>query len=312
MIPATARFIWFGDKLPFLYMVALRSAAVNGGFQSVVLHGEEGVQSSPFWDYLEATPGFRFEGITPNVFLDCGLDCGEELHQLFSALEAPAAKANMVRAALLYREGGVYLDTDTVTVGSFQPLLAPGGFFCGNERICFPGGAEAPAGLASWARSVGLLAARDAVRRLPRGWKLFRRLESSYHLAANNAVMGSEAGHTFVKELLQSMVRMDKSRQFVRFALGTHLLQQCLERTGDPSVRVYPPEVFFPLSPEISQHWFRNDPNAAVGEMLRPETRVVHWYASVRTKAIVPTLTPSEIERRAVSVPLYRMIQSLL
>ena len=43
-----------------------------------------------------------------------------------------------MRLAILYAEGGVYLDIDTVTVRSLRDLCAEAAAFCGEERIVFP------------------------------------------------------------------------------------------------------------------------------------------------------------------------------
>ena len=75
-----------------------------------------------------------------------------------------------------------------------------------------------------------------------------------------------------------------------RDALGPDLLQNALRDGGTADVRVLPPEVFFPLGPEISEHWFRlHQPGRRprLEEVLYPDTRIVHWYGSVRAREIM-------------------------
>ena len=297
MVPATAHFIWFGESLPFLYRVAVRSAALRGGFSRVVLHCEERLVGTDGWDYLSNTPGFSHRCVDETVFTELGGTLGPDLAHLFQSLSAPAAKANMVRAAILMKEGGVYLDTDTITIGDLTELRKAAGFFCGEERIVFPGDTTSRKGLRGLARAGALLGLRDFYRRLPNGWRGFRAHEHHFALAANNAVMGAEPGHPFVLGLLEAMVAMPPERQQIRFALGTHLLQAMLDRSQEDDVLRCDAGVFYPIAPEISQHWFRKGSAAELGEMLLPETKVVHWYASVRTKEIVPGLRPQDVWR---------------
>ena len=107
---------------------------------------------------------------------------------------------------------------------------------------------------------------------------------------------------------------MDPQRQLVRYALGTHLLQEVVAaHAGDAALVVHPPPVFFPLSPEISEHWFRKTGSKPrLYEILRPETRVVHWYASVRTKSVVPLVDPDYVRAHAGSQPFSALAQQFL
>ena len=176
-------------------------------------------------------------------------------------------------------------------------------------RICFPGGQNAPSGIRGWSRSIGLLGLRDVFRRAPRGWKGFRQVENLYPLAANNAVLGGAPEDPTLRALLEGMVSMPLKEQTVRFALGTHLLQRVVEERGrEEGLGLLPPEFFFPIGPEVSQHWFAQSGHSALGEMLHPETRVVHWYASVRTKEVVPLLEPEYILKHREKVPLCALL----
>jgi hypothetical protein len=62
---------------------------------------------------------------------------------------------------------------------------------------------------------------------------------------------------------------------------------------------VHPPRVFYPLGPEISEHWFRKVSSADLNDVLWPETLLVHWYASVRTKHILPLIDPAYVRQNA-------------
>jgi len=306
MIPATAHFIWFGPRLPFIYMVGIRSAAVRGGFERVVLHHHDDLSESPHWEYLLATPRFEARRLDPDALPQMHDDLGRALLTLFRQLEQPAARANLMRAAILAHEGGVYLDTDTLTWRDLTPLRRGATVFCGDEHIALPAAIKRSRNPFLLARAGFQMGVRDLFRRLRGGWRPFRPFERRMPKAVNNAVFGCEAGHPFVIELLQRMVRMPAERRLVRFALGTHLLQEMVADYAGEGLVVHPPAAFYPLGPEISQHWFRQGTGDTSEEMLSAETYIIHWYASVRTKAVVPTLDPVTIRAGADKTALCR------
>lgn len=288
MIPALAHYIWIGGELPWVHAAAMRSAARAGGFERVVLTCDRDLSHTPAWRELAATPGFESRRLDPQaLFAASGADAAGLL-ALYARLRAPAARANMVRAALLAAEGGVYLDTDTVVVAPLTPLRAAGAF-CGVERVAFPAAVmRRPA----WrrGRSYALSALREVFRLLPGGYRGFRRVEDLYALEVNNAVLAATPGHPLVMALLEGMLRTPPERQTVRYALGTHLLQETVERGGWGDLVVHPPEVFYPLGPEISEHWLRLRRRVDLGAVVGPATRVVHWYASVRAAELIPRI----------------------
>ena len=288
MIPATAHFIWFGNTFPWVYTLAIKSCLARGGFEKAVLHHDQDLSGLPWWNELTALAGFEARHLDPIAVLEGAPANGPALAALYRQLEAPASRANMVRAAILATEGGVYLDTDTITVASLEPLRHRCGVFFGEEHIVFPGvvrRSHRPNILATALARTGM---REVCRRMAGGWQHFRHVESTYPLAANNAVMGASSGHPFVLDLLDRMLSLPRHLQLKRFALGTHLLQTAREENSLSDVEVQSPPVFYPVGPEISEHWFRAGSSARAGDLVRPETLVVHWYASVRTKAIIP------------------------
>ncbi|HJL43746.1 MAG TPA: glycosyltransferase [Myxococcales bacterium LLY-WYZ-16_1] len=302
MIPAVAHFIWFGSTFPWVNLLAVRSAAERGGFCRLVLHHDGAAVTAPHFRALEELPGFESRRIDLRATLKGVLQHGDirQLIALFDTLEAPSARANLVRAAILAAEGGVYLDMDTVTRAPLTPLRDAAAF-CGVEPIVFPAVAVRSRNPASWARAGALHVARDLCRTIPGGWRPFRAIQSWYPWAANNAVLACRPEHELAIGLLHDMLALPRARWGVRYALGTHLLQDRLGRSPPEDVRIHPPPAFYPLPPEISQHWFRRTPGARtkLRKVLSQDTRVVHWYASVRTKKLVPRLDPDYVRLHA-------------
>ena len=298
MVPAVAHFIWYGRTFWWVNALAIRSAALRGGFDRVVLHHDQDLGGNPGFDALAELDVFEARKLVPEALFDKTGPLGEPLARLHAQLEKPNARANMVRAALLATEGGVYLDTDTITLRDLSELRASAAF-CGHERVVLPVEVLRDRRWSRLAKSWSLMALREAGRLWPDGWRWFRSVESWYPLAVNNAVLGAEPGHPLITGLLQAMVDLPAERRLVPYALGTHLLQDQVAAYAGGDLVVHPPSVFFPLGPEISQHWFRMRAHPPVDEVLAPDTKVVHWYASVRTRKVVPQIDPAYVRANA-------------
>jgi hypothetical protein len=297
MIPRDAHFVWLGPGFSFVHLIAVASAVRSGGFARVTVHHTDALDASPAFRAASQLDRVHTERLMPEALLE--LAGAGALVDTYRSLESPASRSNLLRIALLLERGGVYLDTDTVTVQSFDALTARGGAFVGEERLVFPRDAGGP--ITARLRPSALLrtAARDLMRRLPDGYRHFERVAELYPKAANNAVIGAESRHPLLEDLLARAARMPPSKRRVRYALGTHLLQDAVAAYGGSDLSVLPPPVFFPLGPEISEHWFRVRPHVTLSEVVAPETLLVHWYASVRTKAHVARLDPAFVREHA-------------
>jgi hypothetical protein len=310
MIPSTAHFIWIGREFPWLSWAAVTSAARNGGFERVVLHHTHDLSGAPWWRALGDVPGVESRRLRAVPLLEEVR--GARLVDRYRRLEKPAARSNVLRVALLARAGGVYLDMDTITVASLQDLRSEAGFFCGKERVAFPASVRESLNPLAWGGALARTALRDVLRRGSNGVALFRNVEHFYPAAANNAVLGASPNHPFLSALLERMLELP-DRAFVRrFALGTLLLQRALEECPPSDGVVHPPEVFYPLGPELSEHWFRSKSAATLDEVLLSSTRVVHWYASVRTRRLVPEIDSEWVERAGESRLLAALVRSAL
>lgn len=308
MVPEVAHFIWYGASFPWLNALALQSAHDHGALARVVLHFDGRIEPAVLDQLRAAMPKLELRSIdTARLFaaVDATRPAGApplspSLAALYAELEAPAAKANVLRAAILCAEGGIYLDIDTVTLRPLTPLLDRA--FCGSEPIAFPERVMRSKRPDLWARAIALHGARLVLRELPYGYRAFRSIEPLYARAANNAVLGAPPQHSFIRALLQGMVDVPRERRLVRFALGTHLLQRTVASYRGADFVMHPPARFYPLGPEISRHWFRIE-NGARGvqldDVLDPSTLIVHWYASVRNRAIVDRLDPAFVREHA-------------
>jgi hypothetical protein len=304
VIPSIAHFVWYGSRLPYLHALAIRSAATHGGFESVRLHHADPLDDLPHVVALRELPNFELVGLDDLAL--CEEVAGPQLAQVCAALKSPVARANVVRAALVFRDGGVYLDMDTLTIRSFDTVRATAPAVIGLERIVFPGHV-----VDSWdprikAKAYLMTALRDVYRRVPHGYRYFRRIEPHYHLAVNNAIIGGVPGHALWRACLEAMTSLPRGQWHRSYALGTRLVQATCAAYEGADFHAFPPPVFYPLPPEISAHWFRYYRSGVDAmEVIDPTTRCIHWYASVRTKKVVATMTSEERIRKLASNQLY-------
>jgi mannosyltransferase OCH1-like enzyme len=295
-IPLVAHFIWLGAELPYTHVLSIRSACRRGGFDEVVLHHERALTRSHAFRSVSQDPRVRCREITNELFTPC--PDGDALRALYGALDKPAARANILRIAILYAEGGVYLDTDTVTIRSFAPLCSRHEAFCGAEHIVYPASVKAsrnPLVRGAAALRSGL---RSVFSNVPGGYRAFRAVSGIYPRAVNNAVLGAAPAHPLLTAMMKEMLATPEAQRSARYALGTHLLQRMVARHPN-DIHVCPPDFFYPLGPEISVHWFRQVPRPRLERVLSEHTVCVHWYASVKTDHVVPKIDPAYVREHA-------------
>jgi len=299
-IPLTAHFVWFGAAFPWVNALAVCSAAARGGFERVVLHHDEDLTAHAHYRALADIPGVELRRLHVAQVIDrCGR-LSTALSPVFERLPTPAMRADLVRLAILYAEGGVYLDIDTVTVRSLRDLCADAEAFCGEERIVFPASVRR-----SWHPGVRVMAVvrngvRDVLGRVPSGWAAFRAVERFYPSAANNAVLASAPAGRFITRALARLCELAPAAQTRLFGIGPHLVQDIARALTGRALVVHPPPVFYPLGPEISRHWFHLRRSAApLAKVLLPDTRVVHWYGSIHTRDLTSRIDPAYVRAHA-------------
>ena len=302
-IPARAHFCWIGTRLPWAYAFAVLSAAERSELPEIVLHHTDSLEEDDALAALRRRPHVRLSRIDPIAYLmragqKLGADDG--LTVSYRRLTNPAARIDMLRAAILYLEGGLYLDMDTVTTRSLLPLLNTRQFV-GCEFIIWPHFARTSRSPALLARCLTLDVMRKMMRCTPRGWQIFRLVEKFCYRCINNAVMGAEADSPLFEEYLHAMLAVPPKRQPEPYALGPDLLQEVVGRYARDDLTIQEPHVFYPLPPEISEHWFRMGRSVRLDAVLSAETRVVHWYASVRTKSHVAVIDPNYVRQHRES-----------
>jgi hypothetical protein len=300
MIPPIAHFIWVGTAFPWIFTLAIKSAAARGCLDRVIFHHTDDLGHLSWWQDLSALPGVECRRFDPIEVLESTGPRAGELIDRYREIRDAVARTNVLRAALLWRHGGVYLDADTLTVADLSPLLAAG-VFCGEEHIVYP---QAVKYSRTWRRrlkTVALSKFRELLQLCPHGYRIFHYVKSLYPRAVNGAVLGGQPAHPLFRELLARTIDIPRELAQHRHALGTHLLQQVVKGYPSADLKIHSAEVFYPLPPVISLHWFRPTRFLALSRIIKPTTRVVHWYASVRTARIIEEASPDWIRANAKS-----------
>ncbi len=295
--PSHLHFCWIGPILGWAQAFAVLSASEQGCLDEITLHHTDVLGPQDVVNALASAPGVRLSLIDPASYLgETGrmLGLGAQLAELYDTVEAAAVRADILRAAILWREGGLYLDMDTVTVAPLTGLLGAGPFVA-SESIVWPAHIRTSRSPLKRARPLALDLLRKLLRGLPNGWRRFRGVEFLYSKSVTNSAMGSPPLDPFFAQYLRAMVELVPGERRQRCALGPHLLQRLLRDPVGPNAAILEPHVFHPFPPEISSHWFRARRQVALHEVLPMSTVAVHWYASVRTRGAATAVTPATI-----------------
>ncbi len=281
-IPNRLVFVWLGAKFPLTHLVAMRSARAHCRPEEMLLIADRLERRDPALAEFGSWSGFRV--VTPEEVLGAQLPgLGRNAMELYGKLDAPAARANLLRLAELWRRGGVYMDTDTITLKDLAPLRTHTGF-CGLERLALPREVVQSRRPWPWMKAGARMALRSACTRLAAPDRAFRHLRSIYPVAVNNAVLGAVPNNEIIALALERAAELDAKERLRRFRLGTHLLQEVTHNRSQPGMSVLEPEAFYPLGPEVSVSWFRPGSGARLGELLGPRSYVLHWYASLEAR----------------------------
>jgi len=285
-IPNRLHFIWFGETLPCFAALALKSARAKNPDATLKLWHEAGLRIDARVESLEAA-GVERVVLDVDALLAETLrtaDAPAALGRIWQVLTAPAARSNVVRLLILYLEGGIYLDTDTLTLQNLD-TLRQNSAFCGLEHILWSTARLNKRRPYYWTMGPLLSGLRLAAGHWHEGYRFQRAQLRWYDRAANNAVLGFQARHPFLGRAFRAMADLPEQEWTRRYRLGTHLLQELLKTAppAEPSVEQYPPEYFYPLGPILSNHYFyeRSDVEAVSSRLIPEAAHVLHWYASV-------------------------------
>jgi hypothetical protein len=295
VIPLKFHFIWIGRDFPFVNRLAVESVLQTHPGASVVVHFQNPPENNPDWEALKPKAEFR------PIDLEAWLrelpgtlrPVGEVLEKI--AVAYPAGRSNVLRYLILYREGGIYLDFDTLTLKPFLPLLGNPAFI-GEEEV-FRADDDRVAGRYAWdfplmaalfGLSYGLAYANcwlgnlGALNRINRG---LMRLWSAQKL--NNAVLGSEPHNAFFSKALELIPSTPAG---MRFALGPMLMNRVYETGAASSIHRLEKDIFYAIPPSQTFRFFYGP-----APVLPEKAIAIHWCSS-NHRQLAPKLTRQLLE----------------
>jgi hypothetical protein len=287
-------FIWSGDRFSLLFRIAVSLVSCHHPDARVVVYV---VGPSPTSVHFQAL----LEDGTAEVV---ALDPAEVLGRLPLALSGAAdvysrlprashaARSNILRYALLHDHGGVYLDTDVLTVARFPDLDGVDAAI-GLETV-WSGDRRRVSGdrtvwmsptTCAWALAYSAVRCDSllASGRLGVAGRIDRFGHAWTELQANNAVLASSPRSQFIAEVLAGIGEVDSA---IRYSTGPTLVHDVLSGTN-ANVRVFGPDVFYSIPPGQSFRLFEDVtfrlPDSAVAVHVAAsnhETRVARMSAT--------------------------------
>jgi hypothetical protein len=297
MIPNRVFFIWFGNKLPWAAGLAILSAKRVQNPEEILLYADSEITGDGY-DLIKDVPGIALKIIDDSLFSD--LNDNGLILKLFQRFRKPALKSDLLRFALVYKYGGVYLDTDIIAVKPWDDLLKYKGF-CGLEAVAFPGDLYTSSNPFRYLFAGILYLWRLLCAYLPQGWRIFRPTERFFRHSANGAILGSEPKNKMIEEFFTEISKLKEKDFSVPACIGPHIVQKATKDKSSENMETLPSAYFYPLGPDISLQYFRNGSVKHLNEILLPQTRIVHWYNSVEKKYLRQQLSKEWIEEHPTS-----------
>ena len=270
-------FVWLGRHFPYHCRLAVESAVVAMPTGTVHVHVFGGT-SGPHLDAVRAHDQVRVLEREPEEMFDRLPVDARALLDLWERCPGPAARSNLARLAILFRFGGVYLDTDVIVLrGLHDPDRH--GAYVGSEMVWSHNRRRIERGLGPvvalrstpWA--IGSALARLDIALTHGRWRMADRRvgTAGRRQQVNNAVIGAPKGTSFIAMALQRATEIDPS---FRFALGPSLLDD-VARAAPGLVHVVPPSRFYAVPPGQSYRFFGDHQL-----VLPPDAQVLHYVAS--------------------------------
>jgi hypothetical protein len=269
-------FLWTGPGFGLCHRLAIESVLLTNPQLSVTLHLiEEQPRREPNHDLeqLHARPRLTLRERTPRDVLAA---CDDDAPLLATYQRIPAraasAKSNLLRYAILWSEGGIYLDLDIIVVRSLEPLRTTE-CSLGTELVWRADEARVAGQLAPWmVAPTAAFAAAIALRRTElaldtslgtslgtslrpgvHGWH--RWLEQRWSCAQpNNAVIAAAPHARFISALLERAPAVDAT---VRFRLGPTLVTEIARQLPDAAT-LLPPDILYFVPPSQSFRFFHD------------------------------------------------------
>jgi hypothetical protein len=235
-------------------------------------------------------------------------ELAEPLKALYQRIPASArsAQSNLLRYAILYERGGIYVDFDILALRDFRHLLHHAAFV-GEEQVWKVDEARVEGRREPW--MVGPTLSYVAAYALSRGWSLaggrslagswlVRKLDAAWSGPnLNNAVLGAEPRSAWIRRLLVAALSASPT---LRFALGPTLVSQAWQADRSEVERL-PSTAFYFEPPTYSFRFFEGLPNPL------PEGALLVHYVNSNHRKQLEKLSLEVIAARREGPLFYRL-----
>jgi hypothetical protein len=219
-----------------------------------------------------------------------------------------AGRSNILRYLILFKEGGIYLDFDTITIRDFKPLLSHSAFI--GEEAVFRYDDDRVSGkfklailptgllfglsyfLSLWnCRLLGDSAWLNTLNKwLMRGWS---------DKKLNNAVLGCEVASPF---FARAIALIPDTNPGVKYALGPILMNRTWDMNPGKDMQRLDSSHFYAIPPSQTFRFFYGPAST-----LPQSTLVVHWCSS-NHKKLAATLTRENLGKVPISPTLFHKL----
>lgn len=295
-IPNRFVFVWDDVFFPYTAYLAIKAVAKRAAPDEIHLlriAALDGVEN--FERLRREIPCFKPVLIDLPAWLEAsGLPCTKELFAANAFLKERnfyGSVSDMLRALYLYLYGGIYLDTDTLALRPFAPLLDASGFVA-EEHILVDSKAYKRNSRWRYFRTAPLTVLRDLCARASFGVRLFQLVAPLYTRAIHNATMGFRPGHQLMADALVRIAQRYPDRPKRYPLLGPDTLQDLVAEKRYDGLRVLPPHCFSPLGPTMTYQYFRRWRPRAIERLeralVRDDTYAIHWSNNGTISKAVP------------------------
>ena len=309
MIPHHFHLIWIGKRFPFVNRLAVESLRQSNPGARITIHYEDPPDNAD-WKALSGNTELRPLDL-PGLLASLPASMASVVPVLQGISSGyPAGRSNILRYLVLYKEGGIYLDFDTLTVKDYRPLLGFPGFI--GEETVFRSDDDRVSGkikpeiipfgilfglsyyLSYWnCRFLGDSRPGNALNQIfMKGWSA-RKL--------NNAVLGCEAENPFFGRALALVPHTNPK---IKYALGPILMNRTWDEAGEPrnGIRRLDSDHFYFIPPSQTYRFFYGPAPA-----LPSDTYTLHWCSS-NHKDLAAGLTFENLGRPSPTPTLFHKI----
>lgn len=295
-IPNNYLFVWDDNFLPYFVYLAIKSVAVQCRPDNIFLLKQPHLNEVPsYLRLVREIDRLRPIDIDLPAWLEqAELPCATELTEAYSFLKERnyyGSVSDLLRALRLYLDGGIYLDTDTLTLRDLAPLQKQEAFLA-EEHILVSSAVYKRDSRWRYVRTGPLTAARDLCARVSFGVPCFQGISALFVRAVHNAVMGFRPRHPLMRDALIRIAQNYPRRPERYPLLGPDTLQDLIAETSYAGLRIYPPAHFSPLGPTMTYQYFRPRTPAQIAKLAQriigPETRAIHWSKNGTMAKAIP------------------------